>query len=116
MRVHRNLGHLSNRPLVQLLKEAKAPEIVIEIATTLECPLCARHVRTSPARPANPYRAREQGHIVAMDFSYHTTPNCEQLMVLHFIRDASKRHTAKIIRQGRVNNYVDLTTATRPTL
>ena len=108
MRVHRNLGHPSNRLLVQLLKEAKAPESVIEIATQLECPLCARHVRTSPARPANPYRARELGHIVAMDFSYHTTPNREQFMVLHFIDEASKYHTAKIIRQGRVNNYSDL--------
>ena len=74
MRVHRNLGHPSNRLLVQLLKEAKAPESVIEIATQLECPICARHARTSPARPANPYRARELGHTVAMDFSYHTTP------------------------------------------
>ena len=43
-----------------------------------------------------------------MDFSYHTTPNREQLMVLHFIDEASKYHTAKIIRQGRVNNYSDL--------
>ena len=69
LRVHRNLGHPSNRLLVQLLKEAKAPESVIEIATKLECPICARYVRTAPARPANPYRARELGHTVAMDFS-----------------------------------------------
>ena len=44
MRVHRNLGHPPNRLLVQLLKEAKAPESVIEIATRLECPICARYV------------------------------------------------------------------------
>ena len=74
MRVDRNLGHPSNRLQVQLLKEAKAPEGVIEIATRLECPICARYVRTSPTRPANPYRARELGHTVAMDFSYRTTP------------------------------------------
>ena len=55
MRVHRNLGHPSNRLLVQLLKEAKAPESVIEVATKLECPICAHYVRTAPARPANPY-------------------------------------------------------------
>ena len=108
MRVHRNLGHPSNRLLVQLLKEAKAPESVIEIATTLECPVCARHVRTSPARPANPYRARELGHTVAMGFSYHPTPSREQLMVLHFIDEASKYHTAKTIREGQVQNYSDL--------
>ena len=73
MRVHRNLGHPSNRLLVQILKEARAPESIVEVATRLECPLCARHVRTSLARPANPYRSRELGHMVAMDFSYHST-------------------------------------------
>ena len=94
-RVHRNLGHPSNRLLVQILREAKAPESVIEVATKLECPLCARCIRTAPARPANPYRARELGQTVAMDFSYHTTPNREKLMLLHFIDEASKYHTAK---------------------
>ena len=43
-----------------------------------------------------------------MDFSYHTTPNRGQLMVLHSIDEASNYHTAKIIRQGRVNSYSDL--------
>ena len=74
LRVHKNLGHPSNRLLVQILKEAKAPSGIIEIATKLECPLCARHVHTAPARPANPMWARELGHTVAMDSSYHTTP------------------------------------------
>ena len=107
-RVHRNLGHPPNRLIVHILREAKAPDSVIEVATKLECPLCARYVRTSPARPANPYRARELGHTVAMDFSYHTTPNRERLWVLHFIDEASKYHKAKIIREGKVNNYSDL--------
>ena len=43
-----------------------------------------------------------------MGFSYHTTPQRENLMVLHFIDESSKYHTAKIIRQGRCNNYSDL--------
>ena len=76
-RVHRNLGHPPNRLLVQILREAKAPASIIEVATQLECPLCARYIRTSLARPANPYRARELGHTVAMYFSYHTTPDRE---------------------------------------
>ena len=76
-RVHRNLGHPSNRLLVQISKEAKAPDSVVEVAKNLQCSICARHVRTSPARPANPFRARELGHTVAMGFSYHTTPNRE---------------------------------------
>ena len=53
-------------------------------------------------------RARELGHTVAMDFSYHTTPDNVKLMVLHFIDEASKYHTAKIVRKGKVQNYSDL--------
>ena len=53
-RVHRNLGHPSNRLLVQILQEAKAPESVIKMARELECPsmcqvcpYCARKTRES---------------------------------------------------------------------
>merc|ERR1712079_723966 len=115
-RVHRNLGHPSNRLLVQILKEAKAPDSVVEVAKNLQCPICARHVRTSPARPANPFRAREFGHTVAMGFSFRTTPNREKLMVLHFIDEASKYHTAQVIREGKVNNYSDLGNCDAPDL
>ncbi len=38
MRVHRNLGHPPNRLLAQILKEAKAPESVIDLASNIECP------------------------------------------------------------------------------
>ena len=43
-----------------------------------------------------------------MGLSYHSTPQRGQLMVLHFIDEASTYHTAKITRQGRCNNYSDL--------
>ena len=49
MRVHRHLGHPSNLLLVQLLKEAKAPESVIEIATKLECPHLRSLRKNSPS-------------------------------------------------------------------
>ena len=101
-RVHRNLGHPSNRLLVQILQEAAAPASVIKMAMELECPLCAMFVRTAPAIPANPYnRSHELGQTVAMDFSYHTTPQGEKLMILHFIDEASKYHTAKISGKER---------------
>ena len=90
------------------MKEAKAPSSVVELASKIECPLCARYVRTSPARPANPLRARELGQVVAMDLSFHTTPSHDKLMILHFIDEASKYHTAKLIKQARCSNYSDL--------
>ena len=99
MRVHRNLGHPSNRLLAQILKEAKAPVSVIDLASKLECPICARYVRTSPARPANPLRARELGQSVAMYLSFHTTPSNDKLMILHFIDEASKYHVAKLLNR-----------------
>ena len=68
MRVHRNLGHPSNRLLVQILTEAKAPKSIIDLARDLECPICDRMKRLAPARPANPVRAREVGEVMALDF------------------------------------------------
>ena len=73
MRVHKNLGHPSNRLLVQLLREAGAPQSIVSAANNLACPICARFSRVAPARPANPVRARMLGETLAMDESFHTT-------------------------------------------
>ena len=75
MRVHRNLGHPSNRLYVQILRDAKAPESVIRAAEQLKCPICDRFKRAKPSRPANPQRARELGECCAIDFSYHRMPD-----------------------------------------
>ena len=75
MRVHRNLGHPSNKLYVKILREARAPESVIKVAEQLRCPICDRFAQAKPSRPANPQRARELGECVAIDFSYHTMPN-----------------------------------------
>ena len=37
-------------------------------------------------------------------------------MVLHFIDEASKYHIARIIREGKVNNYSDLGNCDAPDL
>ena len=50
MRVHRNLDQPPNRLLAHILKEAKAPASVVDLASQLQCPLCARHVRTYPCQ------------------------------------------------------------------
>ena len=47
MRVHRNLGQPPNRMTAQLMLEAKAPASAAELASKSQCPLCARHARTS---------------------------------------------------------------------
>ena len=89
LRIHKNLGHPSNRLLVTLLTEAGAPQSIVEAAKNLHCSICARYNRIAPARPSNPVRARHLGDILAMDFSYHTTPEGIKLMVLHLIDEAS---------------------------
>ena len=43
-----------------------------------------------------------------MDIRLHTPRNNEKLLVLHMIDEASKYHTAKILRQARWSNYSDL--------
>ena len=104
-RVHKNLGHPPNRLLVQILREAKAPQSVIDQAKDLHCPICARCTRVAPSRPANPNRARELGEVVAMDISFHSTPTGEKLTILHFIDEASRFHIAKVLREGKCNDY-----------
>ena len=49
LKIHKNLGHPSNKLLVQILKVAKAPTSVVDLAVQLHCPICARHVATAPA-------------------------------------------------------------------
>ena len=99
MHVHKNLGHPSNRLLVKILKDAKVPESVIEKAATLECPICERMKLISPSRPANPTRAQEVGEILAIDFSYHQTPEEERFLVANLIDEASKFHIARIVKR-----------------
>ena len=100
MRVHRNLGHPSNKLYSQILKEAKAPESVIKAAENLQCPICDRFKRAKPARPGNPQRARELGECVAIDFSYHTRPDGLRFIVANFICEASRWHIGKVIKQS----------------
>ena len=108
MRVHRNLGHPSNRLLVQILTEAKAPKSIVDRARDLECPICDRMKRLAPARPANPVRAREVGEVMALDVSYHSAADGFKLMVLNIIDEASKFHVAKVVRQDNVKTYTEL--------
>ena len=108
MRVHRNLGHPSNRLLVQILTEARAPQSIVELARNLECPICERMKRVAPSRPANPVRAREVGEVMALDFSHHTTADGTKLMVLNIIDEASKFHVAKVVKMGKVKTHTEL--------
>ena len=100
MRVHRNLGHPSNRLYAQILREARAPESVIKAAESLRCPICDRFARAKPARLANPQRARELGECVAIDFSYHTRPDGLRFIVANFIDEASRSHIGRVIKQS----------------
>ena len=49
-RLHVGLGHASGPDLVRILKNGGASEEAINIARTLECPICAAHKRPVPAR------------------------------------------------------------------
>ena len=104
MRVHRNLGHPSNRLYVQILKEAKAPEAVIRAAESLQCPICDRFARAKPARPANPQRSRELGECIAIDFSYRKLANDKRFLVANFICEVSQFHIGVVLREAFVDS------------
>ena len=58
MRIHKNCGHPSPALLHRILSEAKAPAKVIALSKQLDCPVCARLKRLTPARPTNTLRGR----------------------------------------------------------
>ena len=74
-RVHANLGHPSNALLTRILKEAKAPDVVIDAVKDINCETCERLRRMAPARPSNAMKARRTGECLAVDMSYHVTPD-----------------------------------------
>ena len=111
-RIHANLCHPSNRLLIRILKEAKAPQMTIDVARTLTCDVCDRLKRVSPARPANAQRARKLGECIAVDMSYHARPDGKRFLLLNIVDEASRFHVAKVLKEAYVERDVDLGNAT----
>ena len=64
--------------------------------------------KTAPARPANPFRARKVGEVLALDFSYHVSSDNQRLMALNLIDEALTFHVARIVRRATVRNFQEL--------
>ena len=107
-RVHSNLGHPSNALLTRILKEAKAPDVVIDAIKDINFETCERLRRIAPARPSNAMKARRTGEYLAVDMSYHITPDGQRFMLANFRDEASRLHTAKVIKQAYVPRDCDL--------
>ena len=107
-RVHNNLGHPSKALMLRILREAKAPDMVIEVAQQFECEVCQRLSRVKPARPANPDRARQLGEVVSLDMSYHTRPDGLKFVVINLIDEASRFHVGKVAKQAYTSTERDL--------
>ena len=68
--IHRNLGHPSNRLMQKILREAKAPDIIIRQAGDLICDVCKAFGREKPTRPISLHAfARKLGECLVLDFS-----------------------------------------------
>ena len=107
-RVHRRLGHPSNNLLAQMLRRQRLQRVSLNSHVTYTAQSAKRMRHIVPARLSNPARAKELGEILAMDFSYLTTPQGENLQILNLIDEASKFHVARIANRGFVPPYSDL--------
>jgi hypothetical protein len=100
LRIHKNCGHPSPALLQIILTEAKAPSKVIGFSKHLECSVCARLKKLTPARPTNPTRARKLGSVVSIDFSHHEIDK-KRFQVFHVVDEASRFHWAKFALVGK---------------
>ena len=50
---------------------SRSPKKVMALSKELECPVCARLKRLTPARPTNPSRSRKLGQLVSVEFRHH---------------------------------------------
>ena len=65
-KVHRQIGHRSNRKLVELLKARGTHPVTLEMARTFKCDACEEHVTPKPRNVVASYDARP-GEILEID-------------------------------------------------
>ena len=89
LRVHRNLGHPPQKLFLRVLREAGAPQSVLDDARELQCDVCDRFRKSAPARPVNVERARDLGEVLSNDF-----PHGRKELHMHLIDMSSQKNAA----------------------
>ena len=68
-KLHKNLGHPSNRTLIRILKNAGASEQALKAAELVEqrCDICQQRKRPTPCLPTSPEKFQDFNHRVGWD-------------------------------------------------
>ena len=104
-RVHQNLGHPSNAVLERMLRDAGAPQEVLQQCRAFECRACLNKGGKAPSRPAVPPPATNKWECLSVDTFWwrtHVENEGPQIGVVgvSFFDEATDFHTAVIVRQG----------------
>ena len=104
-KVHQNLGHPSNSVLERMLRDAGAPQEVLQQCRTFECQACLNKGGKAPSRPAVPPPTTNKWECVSVDTFWWRThvdnPGPQVGVVgVSFFDEATDYHTAVIVRQG----------------
>ena len=96
-RIHKHCGHPSTTLMQKILVEAKPPPpIIVGLVANIDCPVCARMRKVTPARPVNPRKDHRLGGTIYIGFSHHELSPTSRVQVFHVIDEASQYHTSKI--------------------
>ena len=104
--IHTNLGHPSNDIMLRMLRDAKAPQEIIEAARKFQCTFCRTRGRSIPRRPAAPPKVTEKWHTVSVDTFWWHSPHKdkgqsrEHAVGVSFLDEATDFHVAAILRTG----------------
>jgi len=100
--IHKNLGHPSSTILTKILKEAKAPQSIIDLVPSIQCDICERMRRVRPARPTKALQATQMGGTLGLDLSlFKQSATGRRALILHMVDEASKFHVCKVIKEDK---------------
>ena len=66
-RLHRRLGHPSQDQLLRVLRLAKIPSEVLDMAKRYECAACRRHERPKSVRQVGSMEVKEFNRVIGVD-------------------------------------------------
>ena len=103
--LHSNLGHPSSTALVRLLKQAGAPEEVIQIAQTFECDVCRQRGRRASTIPSAIPAVTSPWEVISVDTFWWNSPHkgrqgkpVQHCVGISFLDECTNFHVVSVVR------------------
>ncbi|CAE7454855.1 RE1 [Symbiodinium sp. CCMP2592] len=99
--LHAATGHGSTRHMIEALRRRNVDPLVLQLAESFECPICAERKRIQPRQLASLEPLPPKFHTVVMDIGHWRCPRSgEQQNFILAIDEGSRFRNAKILTKG----------------